>query len=129
MPRRPVVPEFYLKAPCPTSEYSKPFLQGMVDRMAVSYHKYGAVDDAYPDRVDALASLSRRLEEYARTGNTEFLIDAANFAMIEFMCPRHPEAHFEATDSAASPGRITTSGNVNKVDKNTRLISNPVRDE
>jgi hypothetical protein len=94
----------------------------MIDRMAVSYHKYGAVADGYPDRVDAMASLKLRLDRYAETGNTEFLIDAANFAMIEFMHPRHPAAHFRPTDSDESPGRLTTSGNLNRKDKNSRLI-------
>jgi len=46
-----------------------------------------------------------RMRKYAETGNTEWLIDAANFAMIEFMHPRHPHAHFTGTDDDASPGR------------------------
>jgi hypothetical protein len=33
------------------------------------------------------------------------VIDLANYAMIEFMHPRHPEAHFRATESRESPGR------------------------
>ena len=89
----------------PDTEFSEPFVQGMADRMAVSFCKYGKVADAYPHRVDAIASLQKRLEKYERDGNTEWLIDVANFAMIEFMHPRHPEAHFKATDSQASPGR------------------------
>lgn len=90
---------------CPSTEYSIPFLQGMVDRMFVSYAKYGAVKDAFPDKVNALDSLMLRLKKYKETGNTEFLIDAANFAMIEFMLPSHPNAHFQPTDSKESPGR------------------------
>jgi hypothetical protein len=89
----------------PTTEFSEPFVQGMADRMAVSYCKYGAVAEAYPSRVNAMTSLKQRLDKYERTGNTEFLMDAANFAMIEFLRPSHPDAHFEATDSKASPGR------------------------
>lgn len=89
----------------PASEFSKNFAQGMADRMSVSFCKYGAVADAYPHRVDAIASLKARLERYERDGNTEWLMDVANFAMIEFMRPRHPEAHFRATDSKESPGR------------------------
>lgn len=123
-----------LTAACPPSEYSAQFLQGMVDRMAVSFHKYGAVADGYPDRVNAIESLELRLRTYLgdpdhpkpTDGNTEFLMDVANFAMIEFMHPRHPDAYFKSTDSDESPGRITTSGNVNKRDKNTRLISKPL---
>src|ERR1700728_2483268 len=96
-----------LKPTSPESEYDKFFLQGMLDRMSVSYHKYGPVSDGYPDRIDALESLRLRIDQYVQTKNTEFLIDAANFCMIEFMHPRPPGAHYEATDSNASPGRIT----------------------
>jgi hypothetical protein len=99
-------------AKLPNTEVSEPFLQGMADRMAVSYCKYGAVAEAYPSRVDAIASLKKRLDRYTETGNTEWLMDVANFAMIEFMHPRHPDAHFAATDSHASPGRVWNSGGV-----------------
>jgi adenylate kinase family enzyme len=78
----------------------------MADRMAVSWCKYGLVADAYPTRADAIASLHKRLEKYAETGNTEWLMDVANFAMIEFMRPRHSQAHFRGTDSHESPGRV-----------------------
>jgi hypothetical protein len=98
----------------PDTEVSEPFIQGMRDRMGVSYCKYGAVADAYPSRVDALASLRQRLEKYAADGNTEWLMDVANFAMIEFMHPRHERAHFKATDSDQSPGRVWNSGSVNE---------------
>lgn len=94
----------------PESEFSDLFVQYMKNRMAVSFHKYGPVADAYPHKVDAVASLKKRLERYAETGNTEWLVDAANFAMIEFMYPRHPKAHFEGTDSDASPGRVSAEG-------------------
>jgi len=89
----------------PETEFSEKFAQGMADRMTVSFCKYGAVADAYPHRVDAIASLKKRLEKYERDGNTEWLMDVANFAMIEFMRPRHPDAHYKPTDSKASPGR------------------------
>ena len=89
----------------PESEFSQEFIDGMKARMAVSYHKYGAVKDAYPHKVSAMKSLYDRLRRYEETGNTEWLIDAANFAMIEYMLPAHENAHFRATDSNESPGR------------------------
>ena len=89
----------------PQSEFSQQFAQGMADRMSTSYFKYGLVAEAYPTRVDAIASLKKRLEKYEATGNLEWLMDVANFAMIEFMRPRHASAHFKATDSKESPGR------------------------
>lgn len=88
---------------CPESEYSEQFLQGMKNRMAVSYHKYGPCKDSTADN---LANVKLRLQRYESTGNTEFLMDAANFAMIEFMHPAHPESHFKATDDSESPGLV-----------------------
>lgn len=88
-----------------STEFSTEFVNGMRSRMAVSYHKYGPIREAYPHKINALESLRMRLDKYMETGNTEFLIDAANFAMIEFMLPSHPQAHYRATDSHESPGR------------------------
>lgn len=98
----------------PESEVSPVFLQGMADRMGVSYCKYGALADAYPHKVDAIESLKARLDKYTRTGNTEWLMDVANFAMIEFLRPKHPAAHYRPTDSRESPGRVW-NGEVNPV--------------
>jgi len=89
------------------SEVSEQFLRGMADRMAFSFHKYGSVAESTSDHI---ASLRKRIERYEWDGNTEWLMDAANFAMIEFMHPRHPHAHYRPTDSTESPGRITTDG-------------------
>jgi hypothetical protein len=93
----------------PDSEFSDEFAQGMYDRMAVSFFKYGKVADAYPDKVNAIESLKKRLSNYETDGNTEWLMDVANFAMIEFMRPRHSKAHFKGTDGD-NTGRVTTKG-------------------
>jgi len=39
------------------------------------------------------------------------LADVANFAMIEFMYPQHPNAYFKPTDSNESPGLVGMSEN------------------
>jgi hypothetical protein len=100
----------------PSTEYSVEFLQGMVSRMEMSYFKYGAVADGFPHKLDAIASMKARLERYERTGNLEYLMDAANFLMIEFMHPRHADAHFTPEDSSKSPGRQWHG----EVDRSTR---------
>lgn len=87
------------------TEVSASFLQRMANAMGMSFFKYGAVKDAYPHKIDAIASLKKRLELYEQTGNQEYLVDVANFAMIEYMEPRHPNAHYDAGDSNKSPGR------------------------
>lgn len=112
--------EIKLPQGVPSTEFSARFTQGMADRMAVSYCKYGRVADAYPHRVDAIASLKARLLKYEQTGNTEWLMDVANFAMIEYMHPRHDKAHFRATDSKESPGRVW-HGEVNPIQEPNRV--------
>jgi len=107
------------------TEVSEQFIQGMRDRMVVSYYKYGPLEQAYPENVDAVGSLTERLRRYAADGNTEWLMDVANFAMIEFMRPRHPQAHFKGTDDDASPGRRSLrTGQLDKRD-NASIGTNP----
>lgn len=112
---------FTVRVAAPETEYSETFIQGMVNRMSVSYYKYGPVAEAVPDNVDALASLRLRLERYEQTGNTEWLMDAANYAMMEFMHPRHPGAHYRPTDSAESPGSVTVAGETVRDYRNSDL--------
>lgn len=84
-------------------EFSKEFVAFMKNRMEVSYYKYGYTQDAYPHKVDALKSMEARIREYRETKNTEFLVDAANFLMIEFMFPSIEGAFFKSTDDSSSP--------------------------
>ncbi len=98
----------------PKSEFSHQFVEYMKNRMFISFNKYGPVADGFPHKVNAIESLHLRLKKYEETGNTEYLVDAANFAMIEFMHPKHKNAHFEGTDNAGSPGRVTTEGRITK---------------
>jgi hypothetical protein len=103
--------------------YKKYFeaLQMMVNRMAVSHYKYGKINGNGP-AVDELKSGLQRAAMYdtrylkskkiwqgrtpkpLNTGNTENLIDAANFMLLEYMFPKHRDAEFEAQPSSASPG-------------------------
>jgi hypothetical protein len=91
------------------SEFSEDFIAKMKNRMIASYYKYGPLalnaHRANPqDNINIISSLITRLRLYEETGNTEWLVDIGNFAMIEFMYPQHPSAHFRATDSSESPG-------------------------
>lgn len=86
-----------------STEYSEKFDEIRKNMMVVSYYKYGAVKDNYKiyKTIDAIKSLKKRLDKYKETGNTEFLADIANFAMIEYMYPQHPDAHYNGTDDGA----------------------------
>lgn len=121
-----------------TNESSVEFLQGMINRMDLSYAKYGRyrvnhtgelklgyIKDLTRTLMDFLArwdnqqassassnavsSIILRLIKYLHTGNTEWLMDVANFAMIEFECPQVGGSHFRATDSRESPGLVGIS--------------------
>lgn len=102
------------------SEVTPGFFQKMSNAMSVSFHKYGpvkkgyqverGVDGSVKGDVDAVRSLEKRLALYKETGNTEWLVDVANFAMIEFTFPRHPDAHYRPTDADESPGRTRIDG-------------------
>lgn len=90
-----------------STEYSNDFDELRKDAMIASYHKYGAIGANYNStNVDAIKSLEKRLKLYKETGNTEWLVDIANFAMIEFKYPQHINAHYKATDSRESPGVV-----------------------
>lgn len=111
------VRDIVFRTAAPETEFSPTFIGGMLNRMAVSFFKYGALRNAYPHDVDAIASLKVRLAKYEEDGNVEWLMDVANFAMIEFMHPRHPDAHYEPQDSDTSPGRVDNRGK-NRTDPN-----------
>ena len=89
------------------TEYSEEFDRLRKNRMIASYFRYGPIkENAQAGMVDEIASLEKRLALYKQTGNTELLIDVANFAMNEFMYPQHPKAHFRVTDHDESPGVV-----------------------
>ncbi len=94
----------------PDDIISEDFWRKMKARMLTSHYKYfpkyGPLRDSYPGKIDSLATANERIRLYEKTGNTEWLIDAANQLMIEFMLPGHSEAHFRATDSDESPGLV-----------------------
>jgi len=88
------------------TEWSDQFIEYMKNRMLVSYAKYGPVQQAFPAKINALQSSRERVQKYLETGNQEWLVDAANFLLIEFLCPSLPNAHFRAADSDESIGRV-----------------------
>ena len=107
------------------TEFDEDFVQGMRDRMVVSFYKYGPLVSAFPDKVSALASLQDRLRLYSQTKNKEYLIDAANFCMIEFMAPSVEGAFFAGTDDDGSPGRRSSRTGLKDKRDNQAVGTNP----
>jgi hypothetical protein len=88
-----------LKGEC---DFNEKFSELMLNRMVVGYAKYGPWKKNRVD-VDIWKNIEARWNKYRETGNTEFLIDLANFAMMEFTLPLHPKAFFKGTDSLDAP--------------------------
>jgi hypothetical protein len=99
------------------TEYSLKFDEIRKKMMQTSYFKFGAVKENYKTvgGLQAIPSLKAKLKEYEETGNTEFLADIANFAMIEFMYPQHPNGHYKATDGYTQGKRTTVGISVNEI--------------
>ena len=64
---------------------------------------FNFVDDSV-SITDGILFVEHNLALYIETGNTAYLVEAANGAMYEYMHPKHPDAHYRATRSNESPG-------------------------
>lgn len=94
------------------TEWSNEFIQLQKNRILVSYHKYGPIKHNFGDKlVDAIGSMEKCIAKYKITGNTEYLVDAANYAQFEFRYPQHAKGHFRATSSDESAGIVGISIN------------------
>ena len=89
----------------PSTEYSDHFDKLRKNRVEVSFHKYGTAKKNFGEHlVNALETMQMCVDKYKSTGNTEYLCDAANYLMFEFMYPSVENAYFKATDSSESAG-------------------------
>lgn len=91
----------------PVDQFSLDFVQKMANRMVQGYAKYGPIERVRRD-VDRIKSLQQRLDKYRETGNSEWLVDAGNMAMIQFILDG-PE-NFHATPTEESPGLAKHNG-------------------
>ncbi len=46
-------------------------------------------------------------ERYENSGNAEFMIDAANYALLEYLFPEHPAVHFKVLDQGSAAESVT----------------------
>lgn len=85
-------------------DWSNEFVKKMQNAIETSHYKYGWMSNTYPELAQAYKCIRERLELYETTHNTEYLVDIANFAMIEFRFPAFDDAKYIPTDSSSSPG-------------------------
>lgn len=104
-------------------EYSDRFDELRQNRVALSFYKYGTAADNFGIKlVNALESHDLCIKKYLETGNTEYLCDAANYLMFEFMYPQKEGAYFRATDSSESAGVAGTPVNELYSDKHYNAV-------
>ena len=90
-------------------EYSDRFDELRQNRVETSYYKYGTAKDNFGEKlVNAIESHDMCVKKYLKTGNTEYLCDAANYLMFEFMYPQIEGAYFKAIDNGESAGVVGT---------------------
>ena len=100
------------------SEYSVKFDELRKNRVETSFFKYGPAKKNFGEgRVDAIKTLELCLEKFKKTGNTEYLLDVANYAMFRYMFP-FPGEYFKATGSSESAGTVGTPINMEREDYN-----------
>lgn len=85
-------------------EYCNDFDVKRKNAVVTSFYKYGPSRDNFKKgMVDAIGSLKKNLKKFEETGNTEYLVDVANYAMFRFMYPQGNES-YRPTDSDQSAG-------------------------
>lgn len=85
-------------------DFDESFVRRMRNAIETSHHKYGWLSDTYPYLAQAVKCIQERLDMYNKTHNKDYLVDIANFAMIEFKYPTYEDAKYEPGDSNKSPG-------------------------
>lgn len=91
-------------------EYSENVDDLRKNRVQTSFYKYGSARVNFGrGYVDALGSHEKCIEAYNRTCNKEYLLDAMNYLMFEFMYPQKKGAYFKPTGSDESAGIVGIS--------------------
>ena len=85
------------------TEWSPKFEKLMRNRLLMGAMRYGTFEEklvsAKSSRPwDLLTPIRSKLELYQQTGNSEYLVDIANYCMLAFEFDPHPNKHFEALD-------------------------------
>ena len=87
-------------------EYSDEVDKMRKKRVELSYYKYGPASVNFGEHlVNAINSSKMCVDKYLETKNTEYILDAMNYLMFEFMYPSIQGAYFKPTDSSESAGK------------------------
>lgn len=83
--------------------WSEHFLELMKNRMRMGALRYGHMNTQRfrrrnGTRYDIRRAIMAKVNSYLKTGNTEHLVDAANYMMLVFELDEHPNKHFRPLD-------------------------------
>lgn len=96
------------------NDYSEQFDKKRKYRVEMSHFKYGPARENFATgRVDAVKSAEKCIDAFHKDGNTEHLVDAANYLMFRYMYPM-PGEYFKPTDSNESVSPVGTPINFEK---------------
>ena len=85
-------------------DFSEDFIRKMKNAIETSHYKYGWASKTYPELAQAHKCIQERLDLYLKSHNKEYLVDVANFAMLEYLYPAFQDAKYYPSDSDQSPG-------------------------
>lgn len=84
------------------TEWSPKFEWLMRNRLLMGALRYGTMAEkrllTNKNRWDLVGAVSLKIKKYEETGNTEFLVDAANYCLLAFEFDPHPTKYFHALD-------------------------------
>lgn len=87
------------------SQWNPLFEKLRLNRMVLGFFRYGLIT-GNKNKYANVDSAILRLQKYQETGNSEFLVDAANLCMIEFTQENHPKFHFDSIDDGIHTKQI-----------------------
>jgi hypothetical protein len=91
-----------VKFPKRTTDKCSTFLQTMCNRLAVGQVRYGDPDK----KQNYMTRLIMETKSYRRSGNLENLVNIANYALLESMCPENAQFHYDPAVGSATRGKM-----------------------
>lgn len=81
------------------SNWSPEFERLCRNRLMMGCLRYGHMDEQRTNhKWDVLKAIGAKVQAYELTGNTEHIVDAANYCQLVFVLDPHPTKHFSALD-------------------------------
>lgn len=82
------------------TEWSPRFEILMRNRLVMGALRYGLLAEKIKKggKWNLIEPILKKVELYEKTGNQEYLVDAANYCLLAFECDNHPNRHFHALD-------------------------------